>query len=409
MFYNILDFGAVGDGKSINTVAIQAAIDSCAENGGGEVYVPSGVYVTGALEIKDHITLYLSNGAVIKASDKRTDFPTNGFYHNEMHETTSLIWAINRKNVVIKGDGTIDINSDAYYPDDYGKNYGVRPYKDLTYEQRRDYILDKNDERINQPIFFESCENIRIDGVTVMNSTCWTLVFSRSKHIRVSGVTINNSLVVQNDDGIHFSACTDGIVSDCNISCADDCIAMTCITDRGGKNDRIVINNCILRSRSAAVRIGHRSENILVSNILIHDTNRGIGIFTSDGGVIKNVSISNISLETKIFTAGWWGKGEAVIICAAFENSIVENVSIQSLSGSSENGIAVYGNNRNIKNVRFYDIDLAVKKCTDFETFCGCIDMRPYAFESGLSEPFLLYVNGVDAPQTERVSIYNKQ
>lgn len=406
MTYNILDFGAAAVDNAVNTNAIQSAINECAKNGGGEVIIPQGVFMTGSIELLSNVTLKLENGATLKATGKPENFPANGFYHNEMHDTTSLIWARNKTDISIIGDGTIDINSSAFYPEDYGKNYGVRPYAELTEEQKKDFIFDKNNDRINQPLFFESCERISVTGVKIVNSTCWTIVFSRSKYIKVTGVTINNSLVVQNDDGIHFSSCNDAIVSDCNISCADDCIAMTCITARDGINERIVISNCVMRSRSAAIRIGHSSKDVAISNIVIYDTNRGIGIFTGNGTNISNITINNIMLNTRIFSAGWWGKGEAVMICSAAEGSSIDNVSISNVSGSCQNGIAIYGNGGNAHNIRLSNIDLAVSKCEDFDTFCGCIDMRPYAFEDNLDEPFLIYTKDADEPKLSNTSVY---
>ena len=406
MIYNILDFGAAANSENVNTESIQKAINECAKNGGGEVVIPSGVFMTGSIELLSNVTLKLENGAVLKGTGRTEDFPTNGFYHNEMHDTTSIIWARDKENIAIKGEGTIDINSPEFYPENYGKGYGVRPYEELTDELREDFIFDKNNDRINQPIFFESCKNISVTGVRIINSTCWTVVFSRSSYIRVSGVTIDNSLVVQNDDGIHFSSCTDAIVSDCNISCADDCIAMTCITARDGMNERITISNCVFRSKSAAVRIGHSTKDVTISNIIIYDSNRGIGIFTGNKTIIKNVTINNVMLTTRIFTASWWGKGEAVMICGAADGSAIENINISNLSGTCQNGIAVYGNNNNVKNVRLSNIDLGVSKCDDFDVFCGCIDMRPYAFENDLKEPFLIYTKDTEEPKLDNVSVY---
>ena len=111
MIYNILDFGAAANSENVNTESIQKAINECAKNGGGEVVIPSGVFMTGSIELLSNVTLKLENGAVLKGTGRTEDFPTNGFYHNEMHDTTSIIWARDKENIAIKGEGTIDINS----------------------------------------------------------------------------------------------------------------------------------------------------------------------------------------------------------------------------------------------------------------------------------------------------------
>lgn len=106
----------------------------------------------------------------------------------------------------------------------------------LSKERLNEGILPKNSERVNQPFFFESCMNIKVEGIKIINSPCWTITFSRSKNISVHSINIKNDLCVQNDDGIHFSSCENATVSNCDISCADDCIALTCITNFEGIN-----------------------------------------------------------------------------------------------------------------------------------------------------------------------------
>ena len=391
---NILDYGAIGDGKTINTEVINIAVKDCASKGGGTVIIPAGVFLTGSIQLFSNVRLFLDNGAVLKSTAILDDFPIIGFKHNEMGDVTSLLWAMNEENISICGNGVVDLSSDLTY-----SGYEIGSYlvdkSNLSEERLTEGILPKNNERVNQPFFFESCKNINIEGIKMINSPCWTITFSRSRDIFVRSITINNDLCVPNDDGIHFSSCENALVSDCNISCADDCIALTCITNFEGINKNITITNCNLRSRSAAVRIGHYADGVCISNLNIYKSNRGIGIFTRNASSITNVSISNIRIETFLLAGGWWGKAEPIIIAATKEESVIENISISNVVGECENGIIIYGVNHNINNLSLNNIKINVNRTEYFSNYCTGLDLRPYKQIPNENGPFLLYTEGM--------------
>ena len=402
--WNIKDFGAVGDGVFVNTNCINDAIKQCALNGGGKVVVPQGTFVTGSIEMQSNVCLYLEMGAELKSSGNPDDFPTNGFYHNEMGYVTSLIWAIDKENISICGDGKIDISSEITYKG-YEKEFYLVDKSLLSPERLDEGIYPKNESRVNQPIFFENCTSLTVKDLKIVNSTCWTVVFSNCSDIHVKSLTINNDMCVQNDDGIHFSACRDAVVSDCNICCADDCIAMTCITHVDGINRNIVINNCNFCTRSAAVRIAHNLDGLCISNINVYNSNRGIGIFTHDNSTISNVNISNIRLQTALLAGAWWGKAEPLIISAAAKNSLIQNVSVSDISGIGENGIVIYGENHNVHNLSLSNIKFMVKKTDYFHTYCTGLDLRPYKEIEDHNGPYLLDIRGVGDISLNNVSI----
>lgn len=400
----ICDFGAIGDGKTINTVYINNAVKDCALSGGGTVTVPAGVFLTGSIQLYSNVKLFLDNGAVLKSTANVADFPAIGFKHNEMGDVTSLLWAMNEENISICGDGIIDLSSDLTYAGYQNGSYLIDKTL-LSDERLKEGILPKNNNRVNQPIFFESCENIDIEGIKIINSPCWTVTFSRSKNICVRCVTINNDLCVQNDDGIHFSSCENASVSQCNISCADDCIALTCITHFNGINKNITVTNCNLRSRSSALRIGHYADGVYVSKLNIYESNRGIGIFTRNNSKISNVTISNVSVETALLAGAWWGKAEPLIIAAGADEAIIENISISDMSGSCENGITLYGKNHNISNLSLKNIKIKVKNTDYFNLYCDGLDIRPYKQIKNESGPFLLYTDGIGSLSLNDVQI----
>ena len=111
---DITTHGALGDGKTLNTKAIQAAVDQCAAQGGGTVVVPPGTFLSGTVELKSNITVSLSPGAILRGSGNIDDYPPIPFRHNELGQVRSLLWAIGQTDLRITGSGVIDLNDPAF-------------------------------------------------------------------------------------------------------------------------------------------------------------------------------------------------------------------------------------------------------------------------------------------------------
>ena len=162
MIYNIKDFGAVGDGKTLNTKSIQKAIDECTKNGGGQVLVDGGVYLTGGIEIKDNVDFHITAGTVLLGSPNVEDFPER---QNVKHVVTemlprwrnaSIIFADEAKNITLSGMGTIDSNGLSFV------------------KLKEKYLGGWKYERIDAPtpprvVFFTGCQNVKIIDVTMIN------------------------------------------------------------------------------------------------------------------------------------------------------------------------------------------------------------------------------------------------
>lgn len=378
--YFITDFGAEGDGIKVNTAAVQKAIDICAENGGGTVVVPPGTYVCGTVGLKSNIVLYLQAGATLEGSKNIQDYPFYGFFHNEMGETKSLIYALDSTDIRITGEGRI-LLADMDFMDSSRLHPHEILERDLNDEQRQEAPVKALD-RPNQPIFFNGCNNIRVDGIKVCNSPCWCLTFSNCKDVRVHNVTIDNNLRVPNSDGIHICASSDVIISDCVFSCGDDCIAVTGITNWEGVSERILISNCIMRSRSAAIRLGHlasKVKNVVISNIVMHETNRGLALFAGNDGWVSNVTISNIIMDTHIYAGAWWGKGEPMVLCAAESTGWIEDITVSNIRALAENGVLIVGSNKNIRDITLKDwnIKLKTENTANRLLYGGSLDLSP--------------------------------
>ncbi|HVU35102.1 MAG TPA: glycosyl hydrolase family 28 protein [Opitutaceae bacterium] len=356
---SIADHGAVSDGKTMNTAAIQSAVDACAAAGGGTVLVPAGVWLSGGIELKSNITLELENGAVLRGSPHLADYPPNGFKHPELGETRCLVWAIGRHNVAIRGEGTIELADTPFF--DWKKlRTGLDPADDakLTGWQKAQCVVTALD-RPTQPIFFHECRHVRLDGITVTHSPCWTLVFSCCNDVWLHAVRVDNNLQIPNDDAVHFTGSSNIVVSDCILRAGDDCIAVSAITNPDSPCENILVTNCELTSRSAAIRFGYRAakvRRVTVSNLVIHDSQRGILLQAGDGGWVEDVAMSNIVMDTHMFAGAWWGKGEPLVITTGDSTSArIRDVTISHVRASAENSIVIIGRHQNISDITLDD------------------------------------------------------
>lgn len=311
MQVSILEYGAVGDGVTLNTRSIQAAIDACAQNGGGQVVVPAGVFLSGTIWLKSHVELHLAHGAVLKASADYRDYnaldayPQNfGCPESEGWEGRHLIIALEQTNVAVTGTGVIDGSGDAYFEpwqkNPWGWNYC------WAYGYSRE--TDKVNRRPGQVLCFIECEHVQVMDITFRNTTCWCCFLHGCDYVTVRGLHVFNEKHYANTDGLDIDTCRYVTVSDCIIDTADDAIAIRCDAKRLKKeNDRceyVTISNCVLASSSSVFRFGvgcGEIRNVSIANLVVHRGATGFNFMTSYNGhghaLIDHVHISNITAE----------------------------------------------------------------------------------------------------------------
>lgn len=328
--------GAVGDGVHDDTAAIRRAIAACAAAGGGDVVLENGCYLSGALELLDGVHLVLLRGAVLKASARLADFDRLPLPACDVGEPLGFIYAIGRRDVGLAGEGRIDLSGAAFFKDAPRMPFPGQS-EPLTDAQAQEATLAVM-PRLNQPILFSGCQNVRLTDLRITDSPCWTVTFSRCDRVTVRGVTIDNSLLIPNSDGMGFTMSTDVTVSDCVISCADDCLTF-CGTKRAA------VQNCILRSRSTAVRIGYISNEtrqLSLQNLVIHDSNRALVFQASRQSRIYDVSIDHVVMHTRLFWGAWWGQGEPLTMITSGDGEI-RGVTVSGVRARCAHGIALYG------------------------------------------------------------------
>jgi Glycosyl hydrolases family 28 len=280
--FDVRDFGAAGDGATLNTAAIQKAIDACTAAGGGEVLVAGGRFVTGTIYLKDNVELHIASGTVLLGSTNIADYATDthkNIYDGEPHMDRCLIFARGAANIALTGDGMIDGQGEKTHFPNPGDPAGNRPML----------------------IRFLECTHLRLRGLTLRNPASWTSAWLYCRDIVVDGITIESRDNVGNGDGLDFDGCENVRVSNCSFDTSDDSICLQASRlDRPCRN--VVINNCVMQSRWAAIRIGMSSlgdlQDVTVSNCIFHDIrDAGLKIQMCEGGTMKNMLFSNIIMR----------------------------------------------------------------------------------------------------------------
>lgn len=398
MKFILTDFSSLRDG-ALWTRALQAAVDACASRGGGVVFIPAGEYLSGSIELRSNVSIEIGGGGILRGSPDLSDYPVVPFAHNEFGEVRSLFWAIGQCNIRIQGAGEIDFNSPAFMemdqPDLRDKDAANLP---LYNERQLSEMTAVAKARPTQPVFFHDCERMVVEDLLLRQSPCWTLTFSACRDIKVRGITVQNHLRVPNCDGVHVSASRDVLITGCVFHCADDCVAVGGITEWDRPSENVVISQCTMVSRSAAVRIGHlasKVQNVVCSDLVISDGNRGILVCAGEGGWVRNIRVSNIIMHTRLFAGFWWGKGESLAVMTA-GSGWIESVAVAHVRGETAGGIVIAGGEGSIRDVSLDDWSLRLTAGDNRPLLGNWIDLQPAecpALEKGRI-PWL-YADGV--------------
>ena len=409
--FNIVDYGAKGDGKTVNTSAINQAIAACAKAGGGTVHVPAGEFRSGTVVLLSNVNLHLDSGAVLKGSDDLGD------YLKEGETRYGLILARKEENVAITGHGILDGNGTYFM--DLDKKRVEDDFDGKFTRQGKAYIYGDKElgdgpvlpkDRPGNMFVFSECRTILLRDVIIKDSPMWTIHIADSDGAELTGLAILNGPSYANNDGIHCTTSRNIRISDCDIRAGDDGICVTGFGNKKGISENVTATNCMIQSRSSGIRIGYGANNIrnlVFQNLVIYGSNRGIGVFTRDQGSIENVLFSNITIETRLHTGHWWGHGEPIHVSAVpvyekVTSGIIKNVRFSNIVARSESGIVVYGQKETIlQDLSFEGIHLTLLPSPLEATYGGNFDLRPTMdkaaaiFKHDIPGIFLRYVKGV--------------
>lgn len=272
--FNIKAYGAIGDSITMDTKAIQSAIDACNKTGGGKVWVPAGNYIIGTIKLKSNVTLSLDYGAHLLGSENISDYDTNLIEAREGN-VHCLIYAENANNIRIEGLGVID-----------GRGT-PQAFPRVKGSPRPRLLRMVN---INQLTF---------SGVTYKRPAFWGIHIIDSKNVHFNGVTVRFRNNGYNNDGLDIDGCENVLIENCDIDAGDDAI---CLKSSLKPCRNFVVKNCIVSSGTAALKFGTSSHggfiNVNVSNCYFYDSPMGaIKLQLVDGGRLENIDISRITMK----------------------------------------------------------------------------------------------------------------
>lgn len=417
---NVLDHGAIGDANTVNTVAFQKAVSACIEHKGGTILVPAGIYRTGPIELKSNITLRLETGTVLLGSELIADYQAEG-------KRRPLVWALNAANIMICGRGIIDGRGDTFMHLDQPRT-AANDFERRFTRQGDDFMSAKfgtsdgpvtYGTRPNRLVAFYNCKGVTMRDVVLKDAPCWTLNFADCENVNLDAVKVINNPLIPNNDGFHFETCRNVHIANCELLCGDDAICVTSVNSRNpGFCENVTISNCTMSSRSAGVRLGYGMNtvrNCVFQNLVIRNSNRGIGLFVRQEGSIENVLFNNIVIQTRLHTGHWWGKGEPIHISIIPANEStsklgrIKDVTFSNILADSESGAVIWANEPGrIENVTFNQVRLNVRKGPISKSYGGNIDLRPaYDLKWAIFQHELagIFCHGVDGLTLNQIEI----
>lgn len=403
--YNVVDFGARGDGTD-DAAAIQRAVDSCSAHGGGQVYFPVGkTFTAGPVELKANVELYLDFGAVLKASPDEGKYRLSAFGDNQ-GEGMLWLWARGADNLSIRGRGTIDGNGVAFMGKELSDSYELKP---VTTFDPRPHVLT-----------LYGCRNVSIRDITIREGAYWTVHLVGCDGAVIDGISLLNNLKIRNGDGIDLDHSRNVRISNCHITSGDDCICLKNRRefDQYGPCRDITVTNCTMTSRSCAIKLGSENMdsicNVSFDNCVITASNRGLGIQNRDEGTVTDISFSNIIMDLRLWSDVWWGKAEPIYVTsyprADGDNKDanwrfpkgethgrcgrVSRIFFTNIFATSENGCFIGCDEPGkVSDVYLGNVNLDLRRVTDYPG--GVFDKRPCRGEGFIyNKVYDVYVDG---------------
>jgi len=279
---SILEFGAVGDGKTVNTKAIQAAIDHIAGSGGGVLDVPKGTFLSGALFFKSGVNLHIEKEGVLKGTTVQADYPlvkTRWEGVEGMH-TSAFLNFTDMTHVTVDGEGTIDGSGDAFPRNGRRRGAGGQgagaTTRTATSRPSTRFVF----QQVGRPrlVCFQNCQDVHISDLHLQKHAIWCLHLLYCEDVVVDNINIRSTIYIPSSDGIDVDSCNRVLIKGCDIACTDDDIAI-----KSGKDDD-------------GRRVNRPSENITIQDCTM-GTGDGIAMGSEVTGSVRHVVVQRCTFN----------------------------------------------------------------------------------------------------------------
>jgi len=366
--FDVLKYGALGDGVTLDSPAIQKAIDAANQAGNGaQVLIPGGHrYLVGTLQLKSDIDFHLDGNSELYVSTNSKD------YIND-----ALIIAQDAKNLKISGTGSINGRA-LEFMTHYSKETEI--YMPATWRPKL-FILTK-------------CTNLDIRDITFGSSPNWGLHMLGCQDVVIDNIKIRNNLEVPNCDGIDPDHCRNVLIKNCNIVCGDDGIVIksTRQPENYGLSKNIHVQDCYIVTQDAGVKIGTETtediQDIVFERCKIKTSSRGICIQLRDEGSIYNITFRDIEFTSRYYSDPWWGRGEGISFTAVPRTpqskiGTIHDIKLVNIKGNTENSVRISGTKESrISNITFDNVSLTLDKTSTYKG--GLVDNRPTSKYQGI-------------------------
>ena len=336
----ITKFGAIADGQTLNTQAINAAIDACNKKGGGIVVVPAGLWITGPIVLKSNVNLHLKKGAVLQFTKDFNQYQlVEGNWEGiPQMRNQSPVSATNATNIAITGFGVIDGGGEAWrqvrkdkltesqwkewvagggvvsedgkswYPSEqWLKATKMKNPGEITPDKTPDFYKSIKDFLRPNLIVITKCKKVLLEGVTFQNSAAWCLHPLMSEDLTVRNVTVKNPWFAQNGDGIDVESCNRVLIENSSFDVGDDGLCMKSGRDEAGRKrglptENVIIRDCKVYHAHGGFVIGSEmsggARNIWVNNCTFIGTDIGLRFKTTRGrgGMVENIYCNDIQM-----------------------------------------------------------------------------------------------------------------
>jgi hypothetical protein len=367
--FNVLDYGAAGDGVTLDTTAIQRTIDAAAQAGGGaQVLVPRGhTFLVSTLQLRGGMDFHLDGQFII--STNHADYQGDG-----------VLTALNADHLQISGSGGIVGQSLAFV---------------TNYDSAGEWWLFA----AWRPKMFvlTGCTNLEIRDITFGDAPFWGLHMLGCKNVLVDHLTITNRMDVPNCDGIDPDHCQDVEIRNCRITSGDDCIVIKTSrqTNDYGPSANITVRDCVLETQDSGLKIGTETtsdiHDILFERCQILTGSRGLTIQLRDEASVYRVKFADIRVNSRFYSDPWWGRGESISL-TAFPRTpdtkvgAIHDITLQNITCHAENSARIQGTAANpVRDVLFDGVDITLSRWTKYPG--GLFDNRP----TKVSEPIEMH------------------